>query len=368
MSLGKDLASVRKEQKISLEEIQHSIKIPIYTLESIEDDSIFESTEHNTTYIRSFIRSYARALKLNDNDIVNALDAVEAGKYDHNLFDLDKERKISDAEEKIVVEEIPFSLNDVSPPDIKHAPVTSNPDVDSVNWADLGKNFSLKETTGKGWVLFSIIAFIVLIISTLFFYRTEIANIFNSSENESAQNIENLPTPPTEINPQNEDSTSLATTNSPIPNVPTNNVTETETQSQITPTTESQINTLPSSNLESVGDVLTVAVYAAFDKLDPVRVTSDLNWRVNPYWMEQGQAFLFDFNDTLVVRGQYSKILLLFNGHVIENPLQNYFNEEFDSILLTSSIFNDPKYLNVAPSIFPNEVGAPDSLVYPSLY
>ena len=74
MSLGKDLATIRKGLGLTLEEIQNAIKIPTHILKSIEDDSIYDSEEHNTTYIRSFIRSYARGLKIDDDKVVAALE------------------------------------------------------------------------------------------------------------------------------------------------------------------------------------------------------------------------------------------------------------------------------------------------------
>ncbi len=344
MSLGKDLASIRKELGLTLEEIQSSIKIPLHTLSSIENDSIFESTEHNTIYIRSFIRSYARALKLNDNDIVKALDDVEAGIYDNDLIAADVDRKITEAEERIPKEEIPFSLNDVAPPEIQHAPVKTKPDVESVNWADLGKTFATEAQTQKNWILFITVFVIVALLITGFFFRQEIISFFDDSDTQISEPLTNtFPTPLVENN--NEADSINSAIIPPVSNEPA-------------------IITTPSENQNNLNDILTVSVYAAFDKLEPVRVTSDLNWRTNPFWMEQGEAYNFDFNDTLLVRGQYTRMLLLFNGHVIENPAQQYFDLDFDSILLTRSILNDPKYLATPPSEFPYQIGPPDSLIY----
>tara|TARA_R110000868_G_scaffold37111_15_gene131696 strand:+ start:19672 stop:20724 length:1053 start_codon:yes stop_codon:yes gene_type:complete len=346
MSLGKDLAYIRKGLGLSLEEIQSSVKIPLHTLESIENDSIFQSTEHNNIYIRSFIRSYARALKLNEEDIVKALDDVEAGIYQNDLIASDEDRKIIEAEQRIPKEEAAFSLDDVSPPEIKYAPVQTTPNVESVNWADLGKSFSIKEHTPKNWVLLIVAFFILVLVAIGFFFKQEISGLFDFSDNQIVEPITNtFPTPLTD-NTTEQDSVAEAV----VPPLPVQN--------------ETISSSIPTESMSSLQDVLTVAVYAAFDKLEPVRVTSDINWRTNPFWMEQGQAFNFDFNDSLVIRGQYSRMLLLFNGHVINNPAQQYFDDEFDSIVLTRSIFSDTTYLAPAPSEFPYDVGPPDSLVY----
>lgn len=348
MSLGKDLAYIRKELGLSLEEIQSSIKIPLLTLQSIENDSIFDSTEHNKIYIRSFIRSYARALKLNDDDIVRALDDVEAGIYENDLIANDEQRKADVVADQLhSTDETVFKLSDVAPPAIEHAQVKEKPDIESVNWADLGKSFSLKETGSRNWALLVIVIFVIALAITGFYFRAEIIGFFDFSDPLTTEAVENnFPA----IQPETTDEEQIqdSVTQLPLapPSIPQQGTTSTTSQTPI--------------DLENV---LTAAVYAAFDKLEPVRVTSDLNGRTNPFWMEQGEAFLFDFNDTLRVRGQYSRLLLLFNGHVIDDPTQ-YYDPQFDAVILTREIFEDQQYLVPAPSDFPYEIGAPDSLVY----
>lgn len=352
MSLGKDLASIRKELGLSLEEIKSSIKIPVPILKSIENDSIFDSTEHNNTYIRSFVRSYARALKLNDEDIVKALDDIDAGIYQDDLIAKDEERKTSQSIPK--KEETPFSLDDVTPPEIGKAKSKPKADVDSVNWADFGQSFSMKESGSKNWIFLLIVFFIAALTVIGFFFRTEISGFFNSSEPQIVEPVENtFPTPIPETEPPIEDSILVLDITPPV-------------QEEV-PDPVNITNRVLTQSLSSLDSVLTVGVYAAFDRLEPVRVTSDINGRTNPFWMEQGEAFQFEFNDSLLVRGQYSRMLLLFNGHVIENPSQ-YFDPEFNAVLLTRSILNNDTYLSPAPPEFPYDVGSPDSLVYPIRY
>jgi hypothetical protein len=120
-----------------------------------------------------------------------------------------------------------------------------------------------------------------------------------------------------------------------------------------------------STQISELGDTITVSVYAAYGQLEPIRITSDLNWTTNPFWIEEGQAYNYDFQDTLLVRGQYSRLLLLFNGHIIENPRQNYFDTAFNSIMITRDIVNQSEFLEPAPTEFPLEIGAPDSTIYP---
>ncbi len=351
MSLGKDLSGIRKELGLSLEEIQSSIKIPMLTLKSIENDSIFESTEHNQTYIRSFIRSYARALHLNDDDVVKALDAVEAGMYDHDLL-AKNEDVASTGGDDTTEENEPFDLKNVTPPDIEQTASKPKPTVENVNWADLGKKFSLQDSGSKGWVLLVIILFVLALLATGFIFRETIFGFFESDPNEVVEPVENnFPTLPEAI----PEADTLSIT--PPIQSPDQSTTEVENEDQVSAPP------LSSTNLDIQIDTLTVAVYAIFDKLEPVRVTSDLNWRTNPFWMEQGEAYNFDFNDSLLVRGQHSRMLLLFNGHVIDNHRQ-YYDPETESVIITRSILDNSGYFDPAPPTFPYEEGPPDSLVY----
>lgn len=177
--------------------------------------------------------------------------------------------------------------------------------------------------------------FCILLTRYGFFFREEIFGFFETGTAEAIEPVENnFPTLP-EATPEVD---TLSVT--PPLQAPDQGTTEVVNQAPV----------LQSSNLDTQIDTLTLAVYAAFDKLEPVRVTSDLNWRTNPFWMEQGEAFNFDFNDSLLVRGQYSRMLLLFNGHVIDNHRQ-YYDPENESLVITRSILNDSGYFGPAPAI-----------------
>src|SRR6056297_2691190 len=90
-SLGRDLAHIRKEQELSLEDIYETTKIPVRILRSIEDDSIFDDFENNATYIRSYVRSYAKALPIDEKQIIYALDKVAKNDYSGSLQSLLKD-------------------------------------------------------------------------------------------------------------------------------------------------------------------------------------------------------------------------------------------------------------------------------------
>lgn len=371
MSLGKDLASLRKSQNLSLEDIQNAIKIPVNILKSIEDESIFSDPSNNNTYVRSFVRSYAKVLKIEDEVIVKALDEHEQGMYSGGLISGDEPK--ADYHPPISSEQTFFSEPDddddeyeaepseetkpePSPEPVKPSkpiqPQTANSDdtsdIKNINWVDIGNSFTMDGKRSKTWVIIAVSILIVAVLATMYIYRDSISGMFTSSPDEESQMMEN--TPPTQDN--------MATS-----------VDSSAAQGVITPQDfsagdENTSNAETDGSLTSLGDTLTVVVFAAYDQLDPVRVTSDFNDITNPFWMEQGEAYYFDFQDSLLVRGQYSDLLLMFNGHVIENPRQNHFDDILNSIVITRDLLNQQRYLAPAPEEFPLNIAPPDSIIY----
>lgn len=351
MSLGKDLASIRNKQNLTLEDIQNEIKIPLHTLKSIEDGTIFTDSGESKTYIRSFVRSYAKVLGIEDVKIVHALNEVEAGTYSGSLLSDAGTLDGNYTEAENIKSQEPSPKK--KPPENKEKQAAHRPkpkpvhttDIDTVNWADLGKQFSTVRQNSNIWVIISFFVVLTFIILTSIFYWDTISTVFND-ENEPIENEA----------PVNEPDTSE---DSPlIPMVPDTLTGSAQLEAG------SELRTPENNEPFILTDTLTVTVYAAFEKLEPVRVTSDFNWKTNPFWMEQGEAFNFEFRDSLLIDGQYSRMLLLFNGHIIENPRQSYFDEAFNAILITRSILDQPQYLEPAPAEFPLEIGAPDSTEY----
>lgn len=97
MSLGSDLETIRKEKNLTLEDIFEITKIPVHTLNSIEKDTLFKSSSESKTYLRSFVRSYAKALKISDAHILTALESTENDTYDHDLIKLINPETLSEA-------------------------------------------------------------------------------------------------------------------------------------------------------------------------------------------------------------------------------------------------------------------------------
>jgi cytoskeletal protein RodZ len=357
MSLGKDLAAIRNKLGFSLEEIQSQIKIPMDVLKSIENDSIFSELESNKTYTRSFVRSYAKALGMADDLIVSALDSLEAGLYEHGTI-LDEELAKKHApiiNPDVLDEPVESSEPVLNKPDIEEVPREPTPTLENVNWADMGKKFSAPATNPK--VIFPVVIALGLIglAVVIYIFREPIFGMFSSSEPE--QITETTDTPDQQI------ITDITADSSQVEDLQ-NEQSLIEDNVQDQDQSETSVSTALSFS-SILSDTLTITVYASYDKLEPVRVTSDFNWRTNPFWMEQGEAYNFNFIDTVLVRGQYSRMILLFNGHTIDNPFVDYYDDTFDSILLTREGLNTTYFLSPPPSEFPYDIGAPDSLVFP---
>ncbi len=371
MSLGKDLSTIRKEKNLTLEDVFSTTKIPVHTLESIEKDAFLNQKGENKTYLRSFVRSYAKALKISDEHILAAIEATEAGIYNNDLIRLTHPDAIQEEfslnKDHVEIAETSLSSEESSENQTEEKKSTSDeentegtstftdptrarspksaPTVETVNWADMSRKVYSSPTNPKVFLgIFIAIVFIGIVFAS-YYYSENIASFFSSEE------VAETETPTTAEPTENE-------IDSPITSAIIDSV---ETPSTVVPQTN---NSLFETTANPFGDTLKIVLYAAFDKLDPVRVTSDFNWRTNPFWMDQGEASYFEFKDSLLVRGQYSQMLLMFNGHLIENPRQNYFDSEYNSILLTREILNQPKYREASTEGFPLNVTPPDSIVY----
>jgi cytoskeletal protein RodZ len=80
---GLDLKKLREIKGISIAEISAESRINIKFLQNIEN-GIFDFQPE--TYIRSFIKAYARALNENENQILNEYDKAKAGFYARRKF------------------------------------------------------------------------------------------------------------------------------------------------------------------------------------------------------------------------------------------------------------------------------------------
>lgn len=367
-SLGSDLAHIRKERELSLEDIYESTKIPTRILESIEDDSIFTDFENNATYIRSYVRSYAKALSIDEKQIIYALDKVEKNDYSGSLqslfdeqpkhsFEYDEEDTGADEEsadsdelqdEGMVHDHTPEFQTDSSEdsqetPRSSPLPKADHPDVKSVDWADMGRKFKpLKSVQSRTWAgIFITLLIIIGTISFFYFYETD------SVSSEVANN------PTATIQQEESTDQEVSTDSLELDIVPSS---ETNDTSERQPATTAD--DIPNEALSTLPDTLSVVLYAAYGRLEPVRVYTDIMDDINPYWIEQGEAIRFNFINELNIRGQFSRMVLLLNGHPVQNLREEFYNPDSRLLEINRSYFeNDTQWLQAAPDSL--EIDAP---------
>lgn len=334
MSLGKDLAKIRNKQGLSIEDIKKSTRIPTHIIASIEDDSILEQLDNYTTYTRSYIRSYAKAIGIREEEIVAALDQVEQGTYQGSLrdrFDLeeaeaeqeDEEQEKAEAEEP---EQPEKGDSKARKPKSKKTKGTPGPPKtpDNLDWVRVGMR--AKATPSKSSIrtgLLVLLVLLALVAGGFIIYSLYYAEA-NTETNQPAETQTNQPQTPSD---------SLR-------------------QALINPQTNQPADTNTLNQTGSLPDTLTITILAADGKLEPVRVYTDILGQRNPYWVAEGDSLDFNFVNTVQVRAvnQYNRMQLLFNGHVIQNYYEEYFNEESGQVELNREVFeNHPEWHAPSP-------------------
>lgn len=505
MALGKDLAEIREELGVDTDEIQGLTKLSYEVIAEIESDAIFNSEIYNDAYIRNFVRSYARGLKIKETVILRALDAMEKGSYDHGIFkeagapnptdpfgreerkrNLEEEsapkkapirtelnydaktkvdatnKALADAEAKEILDqsnsdnkqtkeankvdtegagdsEQPPRTNSDSKTTKKSAvesnkksahtsdgeetnateepetkvdstnhsedlsreakvtpipekkpsgkpPTSSTKTADKVNWAQMGKRFNAQQESKSNVVLITILAVITVSLLVFgFLYRSTISSWFAGFSEAPSENTTEV----TDLNSDNviiadslsgnnlsdnsarssQDSEITGTTNGDEQQSPSSEANEPETSQSEVAVELAQAETAPLDsialrNLAQFPDTLQIVIYAAYDKLNPVRVRSDLRESVFPLWMEQGEAYYFDFNEEITIRGQFSRMLILFNNTVIEAPLERFSGVQENTVRLTRERLAAAEFEAKPDLILPDGVSQPNSIVY----
>lgn len=375
-SLGEDIASIRKKEKLSIQDIFDTTRIPQNILKEIENGNIFKDSKRNKTYVRSFVRTYAKALKIAESDIIEALDDTYSGRYSGSLakkYGLAQKGKPKESKEDRWPYKPTFQLEDTSeeePPSSKESSSKKNeidqsskpstdtpskakesesqkfteyslpdpkkehnkatpepPTVDKVNWVDMGKRVNSSGNHSMAPIFTAIIAIILIIIAYFVYVKfSSDGHNASSSKNQSLA-VDSVATVQIK-NPANAGLTSSETS---------------KTSRFITATNP---------------DTLSLTIYAAYGNLSPVRVQSDVANQLNPYWIPKGQAMKFQFVNKIAIKGKFSELLLLMNGHLISNKNQYLGSDKM--IHLTRSIFEkNPKWLSPAPDTLQNGVPQP---------
>ncbi len=333
-SLGNDLAIIRKDQGLSLEEIHQSTKIPKHILTAIEDDSLFQDISGTTTYIRGYVRSYASMLAIEEKEIIHALDQMEKGNYNGNLVDDElRPEEPDESEETNSVKEESDDLAANTPS--KDIVLKRSDKVTSIDWVNMAERFSPFSKQRPKWkpvfatlIIFGVATFLIY----WFYFRPP---------TEHAQNPSQQETPMQATVPS-------GTLQSSSPAIENND------SAELTSSTGDQLE----APKDELSDTLSIVLYAAYGKLEPVRVFTDVTGDLNPYWIEEGEAIRFNFVNEFQFRNGINNIVLLMNGHPITNFKEQFFNPQTERIEINRSFFeDDPKWLQPSPDSL--EIGAP---------
>ncbi len=312
-TLAEDLKTCRKRLNISLEDISKNTRVPVSLFASMEDGTFFSDPGFTRTYIRSFTRMYGKAIKIDEVDIVRALDEDEAEMYSGFLH---RKYVLGEVEKPIVVPPIPVQRESVTKPDtaspaqtatlaatIRPEPPRTPIESDrTVDWADMNAKINRPRPNSNSTLYLVIALLLVLVAAATIYLWYNPLGANSNANNEPQSQIET--TPP---------------------------VVEPSDQVALEPPPEL-------TQLQNLPDTLTLIVYALYDKLDPVRIVSDLKNGVNPYWIEKGAGREFEFRDTIVVRADASRFALIYNGHLINSMGEFRFDEDSLNYRLTRGV------------------------------
>ncbi len=160
-NLSKDLKACREQQKISLEDISKGTRVPAGTLASIEDGTFFNNPAYTRTYIRSFTRMYARAVKIHEDDIIRALDEFEKGVYEDYLY------------RRYILGETNIPELIIPEPELTEPQRTPIETDKAINWSSISKRF-LKPTVENSKAIYLVAILVVLVLASVFLFGSPI--------------------------------------------------------------------------------------------------------------------------------------------------------------------------------------------------
>lgn len=395
-----DLVQIRKNKRLSKQDVFYKCRIPIETIESIEDGSILSGKVRNKTYVRSYFRTYAKAIGVSDEDVTTALDEHDAGLYNQGLLikylpeqaqdvsgspqQTDQEADSAEQTDKTrISRENESEKKDKTKTGEKDAagthkskiitPETQEKTVRDVEWEDDSitkirststTGFSSSESRnadeaapselpnrpkmeGIDWaakvkqavyrpqrnrllwvILATLLALALALASIVWYWRSAERDPGIPPATEGRFPAETVPPTQPDAHTQLQPIEEAPEATDPVPP----DVTAAEepepveqTQPPPEPPTREEI-AAQIAAFSTTGDTLYVHAYALLGNLEPVRVVSDIfaandlqNTPPRPYWVEQYQAMRFDFLDEIILQGSLARMVLLFNGHVIED-------------------------------------------------
>jgi len=456
--LSEDLVTIRKEKRLSKQDVFEKCRLPLEIISSIEDDSIFSGKKLNQTYLRSYLRTYSKAIGVSDRDITHALDLLDQNSYEGFLLDkyLSKNQETGDSHDQVSEKQTETETSDtteegaqedpkaageksksktpdqqqddtkdqktvshrtskiitpesqeknlddvewedsslntppststsdfspVEPPGAHQKPVDipKNPELEEVDWASkVRKGISRPQRNRLLWIIIAVLLALALAISSVYWFWQDdevTVSLINSGEESAAVYTDaGSATDPEEpddqvISPaETEDPGNVEATEMPAgdtdaePEALTTDEIDVPDQQQESLSPEQII--AESTDQTGTTDTLNVLVYALHGNLEPIRVHSDVftdgETALRPYWVEHQEAMRFQFVNEITLQGALSRMVLLFNGHIIEDFGPLYM--EGPRIQLSRSFLTEQGLLEAPPDDPYDEVPNPQNI------
>jgi len=416
--IGRDLKLLRTQKKLSLEEVHRLTKIPMNRLEGIEDGKTFVEFEKEPTVLRSFIRSYGKALGIADEQVVQALDLDQAGRYTQELIEwaeknssrkskksaANKSTSTTSLFEQPSFEETPTSFHPALPNVAPDAPA-----VEQIDWA--GKKISNIRVGHPKLILYIVIALFSLIIiagavwgvSRLFSGGDQDpveqsdtnANSTDSAEDTTESSVNTSSTSATRVSTQPFDSRNVSnttTSQNSTPSSDSGSISEATAQSDPAANSPSQGQTDPiaisqppaqdnstessvqdaSYQTESESDLnsdpepqsspFEVLIYAANGPVGALQFSVDDNRDRRNVRLAQGEAFRVLPNQEIRFDGTFSSMIVFINGEPIDNFQDLFYDRRLRQVVLTRDLIDGLTNPNPRDLLLPSGVNPPSSI------
>ncbi|MCA1803093.1 MAG: helix-turn-helix domain-containing protein [Rhodothermaceae bacterium] len=380
-TMHEDLKAIRDNQKMSIQDVYEKTRISAENIRLIESGELYTRPDANKIYLRSYTRTYAKAVGVSDEDITTALDYMEADMYEGFLAEKYLGSKPEPVSPKVPPKP-PFPKNpasdkpagektdddrdvnaekrsdgplfntsdsgdddDASEPDPPRAenkkirrtstrttsifapaipgrePLTptDDPTNSSVDWADVNKKI-VSSKDGNGPLIFLGLLGIVLVAALIYVLST-------ANGDESDSGVATVPGPRLE-------------------------------QTLASDTLGAPVSPDPAQLAAALPDTLILTVYAARGNLEPVRILTDLFNIQRPYWVEAGRAMQFEFLQDIQIRGNLERMILMYDDRIITD-FQQYDAENRVIIISREQFLRDPTMSSFSTDVMPDNLPRP---------
>jgi len=340
-SLYQDLLNIRIQAELTPRDIYERTRIPLDVISEIEKGTISSNRQYQLTYLRSYVRSYAKALGVDDKDVIEALDADAAGTYTgsiakrylgDSMVEESGKQEPADADlstssttdnySEATATQVPIN-NEIDktgysrpdPSKSHNLKTPAPPELQAVDWSDMGRKLGNINAFPYRYVF---ILLVVLLLGGVGYYlwntwETQESASESDQVSEIISNAE--PASPSVAGPVPSQPQPAAPAADPVQS-------STPVSPRINETAAASPQTARTSPSVSMPDTLFVTVHAAIDRLEPIRVTSDVNNTRSPYWVESNEAMRFDFLNEIIIEGQLSRMAIWINGHLFEDFME----------------------------------------------